>query len=217
MRSLAAWLWLVEFKTTARALDASDTPGDLALALKGHFHAVDVLRPDHSALERVKAMAENQGWTANSLTVGSIRAAPWPPETFDCIALHDTLVATSRGASDMLAVLTGLRPVLKPGGWLAVGSPNPRVLGGRRGGAHGIPCGRLARLLRRARFRDVRCQFVEPSLESPLTLVPDAIHAIDAHEAASVLHGSRAWARRTAARLGLRSMLYPAYFLLARA
>jgi SAM-dependent methyltransferase len=217
MRSLAAWLWLVEFKTTARALDASDTSGDLAQALKGHFHAVDVLRPDPSALERVQAMAGKQGWTADSLTVGSIRAAPWPPETFDCIALHDTLVTTSRGASDALAILTSLRPVLKPDGWLAVGSPNPGVLGGQPAGAPGIPCRRLARLLRRARFRDVRCLFVEPSLESPVTWVPNAIHAIDAHEAASAMHGSKAWARRTAARLGLRSMLYPAYFLLARA
>ena len=217
MRSLAAWLWLVEFKTTARALDASETPGDLAQALKGHFNAVDILRPDASALRQVEALAESQGWTANSLTVGSIRAAPWPPETFDCIALHDTLVGTSRDATDTLAVLTNLRPVLKSGGWLAVGSPNPRVLGGRRAGARGMARGRLAGLLRRARFRDVRCLFVEPSLEYPLTLLPDAIHAIDAYEASSAMQGSRAWARRSAARLGLRSMLYPAYFLLARA
>ena len=42
-------------------------------------------------------------------------------------------------------------------------------------------------------------------------------HAIDAYEASSAMQGSRAWARRSAARLGLRSMLYPAYFLLARA
>jgi len=217
VRSLAAWLWLVEFRTTARALDASETSGDLAQALKGHFNAVDVLRPDASALRQVQALAESHGWTANSLTVGSIRAAPWPPETFDCVALHDALVGTTRSPADALAVLTNLRPVLKPDGWLAIGSPNPGVLGGRRAGARGIAPGRLARLLRRARFREVRCLFVEPSLEWPLTLVPDAIHAIDAYEASSAMQGSRAWARRSAARLGLRSMLYPAYFLLARA
>ena len=83
VRSLAPWLWLVEFKTTARALDASSTPGDLALALKGHFFAVDVLRPTPSALEEVRTLAMRQGWSADGLTLGSFMSPPWPNATFD--------------------------------------------------------------------------------------------------------------------------------------
>jgi hypothetical protein len=54
--------------------------------------------------------------------------------------------------------------------------------------------------------------FVLPSLERPLTLIPDDLDAIDAYEASS---GERAWARRAAARVGVRSALYPGYFMLA--
>jgi SAM-dependent methyltransferase len=210
VRSLAPWLWLVEFKTTARALDASSTPGDLALALKGHFFAVDVLRPTPSALEKVRALATRQGWSADGFTLGSLISPPWPDATFDCIALHDAFARTVRSRAEAVNVLTGLRRLLRPEGWLAVASPSPGFL--RRSGTDGYAPAALSRLLSRAGFRDIRCLFVLPSLERPLTLIPDALDAIDAYEASS---GERAWARRAAAHLGVRSALYTGYFMLA--
>ena len=210
VRSLAPWLWLVEFKTTARALDASSTPGHLALALKGHFFAVDVLRPTPSALEEVRALAARQGWSADGFTLGSFMSPPWPDATFDCIALHDAFARPVRSRAEAVNVLTGLRRLLRPEGWLAVASPSAGFP--RRSGTDGYAPAALSRLLSRAGFRDVRCLFVLPSLERPSTLVPDALDAIDAFEASL---GERAWARRAAAHVGVRSALYTGYFMLA--
>jgi SAM-dependent methyltransferase len=217
MTALATWLWLLDFRSTARALDASESPGDLAAELKEHFSVVDVLRSDRPALERVRARAESDGWAPHSLTLGSLRSAPWPAETFDCIALHDALVERRGGAVDAFDELVRLRLMLKPDGWLAVASANPNQVVTKRVGARGIPRARLTRLLTRARFREVRCLFVATPLEWPVTLVPDSTCAIDAHIAFSATRGTTAWAKRTAARLGLRSALFPGYFLLARA
>ena len=210
VRSLAPWLWLLELKTTARALDASGTPGALAQALKGHFAAVDVLRPTPSELEEVRALAVRQGWSADGFTLGSFMSPPWPDATFDCIALHDAFAKTVRTRADAANVLTGLHRLLRPEGWLAVASPSAGFL--RRSGTDGYAPAALSRLLSRAGFRDVRCLFVLPSLERPSTLIPDALDAIDAFEASS---GERAWARRAAARVGVRSALYTGYFMLA--
>lgn len=213
VRSLAPWLWFLDFKTTARALDASSTPGDLAQALKGHFVSVDVLRPAPCELEEVRALASRQGWSADGFTLGSFVSPPWPNATFDCIALHDAFVRMVRNRAEATNVLSGLHRLLRPEGWLAVASTSPRFL--RRRGEDGYAPAALSRLLSRAGFRDVRCVFVLPSLDQPLTLIPDAFDAIDAYEASS--GEERAWARRAAARVGVRRALYPGYFMLARA
>ncbi len=72
-------------------------------------------------------------------------------------------------------------------------------------------------MLVEARFREVRRIFVVPALDEPWTLIPDAKRAISAHEAFDAIQGSTQWTRRAVARLGLHGMLYPAYFIMARA
>ena len=217
MKSLAWWMWLTDFPASERALDASATPGDLAEALTGHFGRVDVLRPDAAALELVRNHAATEGWRPGQLETGALSAAPWSDGTFDCVALHDTLAVSGWDAARLLAGLEWCRALLRPGGWLALASPNPRLVARLRGTASGLPPGRVRRLLRRARFAEVRCFFIEPLIEYPICVIPDAYAASCAFESSEAVRGATTRARRATARLGMRSALYPGYYMLARA
>ncbi len=217
VRSLASWLWLIGCGT-GKALDASEEAGgDFAASLMTHFDEVHVLRADPSVLDSVRADNAREGWVPASLTSGTVRDAPWPPGTFDCIALHDALAHRPPAAPGLLEDLRPLHRLLRPGGWLEVAAPNPRLPGRRAAGTFVLPRGRLSRLLVRAGFREVRCWFAAPTLARPLTLLPDARAAIRAYEASDAMRGATSWPRRAIAGFGTPSVLYPAYVLLARA
>jgi hypothetical protein len=199
------------------ALDASSTKGELAAALLGHFDEVHVLRTNLPDLERVRVTNRREGWHAASFHVGVLRTAPWPAATFDCIAMHDMSARRQASTDDLQKELNAARRLLRPHGWLALASPNPSFLGRRLGRTRGIPRRLLSQLLVRAKFSQQRCLFAAPTLERPLTVVPEAGDAVSAYELSDTLRDARSLARRAAVRLGLHSVLYPAYFLLARA
>lgn len=218
MTSLAPWLWLVDFEERNRALDASSaTTGELAAALMAHFAEVHVLRNDRANLDGLSAANRRDGLVPSSTALGSVRHALWPAETFDCIALHDTLVRRQLPITEVLVALRGAHRMLKRGGWLALASPRPSRLRRPPLQENGISRGVLSRLLSVAHFREVRCLFVEPSVDDPVTMVPDMKTAIRAHDAIEGARGIAMWRRRAAVELGLRSALFPAYVLLARA
>ncbi len=218
VRSLAPWLWLIECGTGGKALDASEeATGDLAASLMGHFAEVHALRTAAPVLDSVRASNEREGWAPASLTLGTVRSASWPAGTFDCIALHDALARRALVGPDLLEELRHLHRLLRRDGWLAVASPNPRPIARRRGPARVLSRGQLTALLRRAQFRDVHCWLAAPTLERPLTLLPDVRSAIRAYEASDAMRGSTSPIRRMIAGFGPVSLLYPAYVLLARA
>lgn len=218
MRSLAPWLWFLDFDGRGKALDASDLPTvELAIALKAHFAEVHVLRADGANLDAVRVADNRAGYSLASMVRGSIQTAYWPPETFDCVVLHDALVRRCLTNTEVLAELRAAHRLLKRGGWLAIASRRPPGLFRRRARMQGVPRAVLARLLRRARFREIRCLFADPSAEEIFTVVPDVRAAILAHETLASSSGRISWRRRAAAALGLRSALFSAYVLLARA
>ncbi len=217
VRSLAPWIWLVECGT-GTALDASvESSGDLAASLMPHFGAVHVLRAEASVVESVRASNAREGWTPSSLTAGTVRAAPWPPGSFDCVALHDALARRAMAAPELLDELRQCNRLLKAGGWLALAAPNPRPFRRAPEPAGAIARGDMIRQLRRAGFREVRCWLAAPTLERPLTLLPDTRTAARAYEASDAMRGSTSWPRRAIAALGPLSLLYPGYVVLARA
>ena len=217
LRSPAPWLWLLDFDAHGKALDASDSKTtQLTSALMAHFTEVHVMRGDDESLEAFR-VANPEGWSPASAVRGTVRTHPWPPGTFDCIALHDALVRKGLSTPDLLAELQGLHHLLRPGGWLALTSPFPPRLRGRRLHGRGIPRARLSRLLRQANFRELRCFFVEPSVDDPNTVVPAFKAAIRARDTLEGVSGRRLWKRRAAVELGLPAALFSAYVLLARA
>jgi hypothetical protein len=218
MRSLAPWLWLVDFEAQDQALDASESQtGELATALMGHFAQVHVLRDEGEKLEGLRAANDREGCEPASAVLGTVSTAPWARETFDCIALHDALVQRHLPAPEMLTELQGAHHLLKPGGWLALASPCTLRLRNPLGRATGIPRQVLSRLLRQANFREIRCFFVEPSADDPCTVVPDVDAAIRARDTLEGVSARTRWKRRAALELGVQSVLFPAYLLLARA
>ena len=217
MRSLAPWLWLIDFDERDHALDASGSEtGELTTALMAHFNNVRVLRAEADTLSGIRAV-NGEGWAPASAVLGSVRTAPWANATFDCIALHDALVQRRLPTSGLLAELQSAHRLLKPGGWLALASPNtPRVRSPLARTA-GIPRRVLTRLHRQASIRETRCLFVEPSVDDPSTVVPAADAAIRARDSLEGVSGTSMWKRRAALEFGAQSVLFPAYLLLARA
>jgi hypothetical protein len=218
VRSLAPWLWLVDFDAQRTALDASERPtGELAAELSAHFAEVHIVRTGAAILDEIRVANRGGAWLPSSEVLGSVRTAAWPRETFDCIALHDALVRRQLPTAEVLAELQDAHRLLKPGGWLALTSSFPRTMNGARTRTPGIPRAILSRLLTRAHFEEIRCLFVHPGADEPFTLVPNVKTAIRAHEACSGGSGVAMWRRRMAVELGVQSALFPAYVLLARA
>jgi hypothetical protein len=211
----ATWLWLLDLEFGGVALDASATKGHLASELSRHFSNVHVLREDKAALDEVRAFGGRAGDRPCTLTLGSLRTAPWNESTFDCIAVHDRFAGQNQKPAESIQTLERLRHLLKTDGWLVAASPNPSYLRARSAGRTGIAPRALSRMLVEARFREVRRIFVTPSLDSPRTLIPDARRAVGAYEAYDSIQGTSEWKRRTVAGLGLHSALYPAYFIMA--
>lgn len=218
MRSLAPWLWLVDFDAQDKALDASERrTGDLGAELSAHFAEVHVVRTDAASLGSLRVASGRDGWTPSTEVLGSVRTAAWRRETFDCIALHDALVRRRLAIPEVLAELQDAHRLLKPGGWLALASPSPSTMRSPRARTPGIARAVLSRLLTRAHFQEIRCLFVHPTADEPFTVVPDTKAAIRAHDTIAGAGGMAVWRRRAAVELGFQSTLFPAYMLLARA
>lgn len=218
VRATATWLWYLERDAGGGvALDASSTTGQLAADLSLHFSEVHVLRRTTSALDEIRAYGEHVGSRPYAPTVGTILSAPWGDHAFDCIAVHDTFAKCDPKAVETIERLDRIRLLLKAGGWFVGATPNTSYVRHRRTGAVGISPRVFSRMLVEAQFREIRRIFVVPSLDDPVTLIPDAPRAVNAYEAFDSIRGTTKWTRRVLARLGLRKMLYPAFLILARA
>ena len=215
VRSLAPWLWLLDFRATRKALDASDDPsGELSAALGEHFTEVHSLRANNARLEEFNTANEAQGWRPASVHAGTARDIKWPDGTFDCVALHDALTRSAHSERQVIQELDEYRRILRGDGWLVLASPTPRAAARGQAETPAIPRRRLTRLVEQSDFREVRCLWFEHMIERPLFLIPNSRRTIEAYEA---MRGSASRQRRAAAKAGLNSLLYPAYFLLARA
>jgi hypothetical protein len=218
VRSLASWLWLLDFRDRGAAVDASDdTSGELAAALGCHFRRVDVVRGDQAQLDELQKSNERQGWVPTSIQVGSVATAPFAPDTFDCVVLYDAIVRRTQGVENMLDEVSRWRAMMRRDGWLVVAAATPHMLGRRKSGHSGIARRSLTRILNRAGYREVRCLWIEYSLERPLFLIPDSRATIASYESHDAMRGSGTRPRRVAAKSGMSSLLYPGYVLFARA
>jgi hypothetical protein len=175
---------------------------------------VHVIRETQSQLDEVRAYATTLAVGPYVETRGSILEPHWMDGTFDCIAIHDALEGWDTRAPGTSAYLDRILLLLKPRGWLIGASANPWYLG-RRALGKGLAPRAVVRLLKNAGFREVRLLFVRPSLARPLALVPDDPRAIRAFDGFRSMSDSTALTRRVVARLGIRSVLFPAYFVLA--
>ena len=217
VRSLAAWLWLIDLGTAKRVLDASDdSSGELAAALAQHFDEVHAVRADALQLDALRGSNERQGWSIASLVAGSAGTLQQASGTFDCIVVHDVLARRNLNDRDFLAELSQYHRLLRVDGWFAMAAFTPSEIGSDNLPAGTLPKRRAHRLLSRAGFRDLRFLWVENSLDRPLSLIPDTLSARTAYESYDAMRGSSTFIRRMAALAGLGSVLYPSYFLLAR-
>jgi len=217
VRSLTNWIWLVEFSSHARALDATDAPtADVAASLRQHFPAVSVVRRDESALSDVRASAAASGWHVDEYVQGRLESGPWAAGSFDCIVMHDVLSRDSGQRDPLRRTLAAARRLLRPGGWLQLTSAN-RSLRRSRSAPGALSRRNVARLLRRAGFGEVRTLHVASSIERSLHLIPDRRGALLAFESSDAMRGATSRVRQAIARVGPRSMLYTGYMLLARA
>ncbi len=213
----ATWLWFLERDYGGVALDASRSPGPIASELSRHFEEVRVLREDRAALDEVGRYAEKVGDRAHTLTLGSLSTTAFEGQSFDCIALHDRIAMDVPSVAERIETLGRLRGLLEPGGWLVAGASIPPLFRRRAAAKAGISPRGFSRMLRKAGFREVRRIFVAPSIDSPITMVPDAPDAVASFEAFDTIRGSTSRIRQLVARLGLRDRLHPAYFIMARA
>lgn len=218
IRSITSWIWFLDMPPGGAALDASDdSTADIAACLAEHFRDVHVLRPDRSAADAFRSAPHCASWSPASLTAGTLESATWDAGSFSCIALHDSLDRRHIEPAARDAEFARYHRLLRANGWLALAAAQSPALS--RGGAKngGTNRKQLTRALKKAGFREVRCFFVEPTLERPLTILPDSLPAVRAYEFYDAMRGSTGLKRRGVASLGLRSLLYPGYFLLARA
>jgi hypothetical protein len=218
VRSLASWLWLLDFRNTAKALDASDDgSGELSAELGEHFAEIHSLRADAERLAELRTSNERQGWVPTSLGIGNAFNAPWPNGTFDCIALHDVLTRHGYSDHELSRILIRYHQLMRTDGWISISSPiSPSLRRGKRD-SQTVPPRRMSAILNEAGFSEVRCLWIEHSNDRPLFMVPDDPRTLVAYESYDAVRGSGSRARRAATKFGLSTILYPAYLLLARA
>ncbi|HET9947380.1 MAG TPA: methyltransferase domain-containing protein [Longimicrobiales bacterium] len=209
----ATWLWFTDCRHGGVALDASATTGQVAAELAPWFGEVHVLREREADFAGVRALAAALHDAPYREAVGTIHSAPFPEGSFDCVAVHDVLAGRSPASEDTARTLARIRALLRPGGWLAAASPRRGL---RRSGARGVSPRAFTRALERAGFRDTRCLFAAPSIDRPLSLVPDSAPTVRAYEGSDPIAGTTSPGRRVLSWLGAGALLYPGYFILAR-
>ena len=215
-RSLATWLWLLDVHGGS-ALDASvEQTSELAASLLGHFSDVTVLRNSHASLDAVRVDSLGAPTAPASFLVGTLATAPLAPRSFDCIALHDALTSVCGSRSELRECFAAAHVLLRPDGWLAATFPSPSMQSVRS--RQWRPSSRaVSRMLRRTGFMEVRTLYVEHGLERPLTMLPARPNAVRAYETAAGMRPNTRGIRRVLATIGVHSILYPAFLVLARA
>jgi SAM-dependent methyltransferase len=212
--SLANWIWLADLNRHERALDVWGGVGSMSAALSRHFAHVYMLDSDRPWI-RFASARFRQDRLANVMTLGAdVRALPLADDVFDCVVLHNGL-ARLPNRRQVERTLQWAHRVLRPGGCIYLGAPNPywhqavrRRLNPLRGSLGGPPSSRaVVRALRTAGFRHIRSYYVSPSIDRPRNIVPAD------HRAVSVIFGG--WPRRIVVRLGGATVLFPSYLVLA--
>lgn len=214
VRALTSWVWLVDFDRKARALDATnELSADVSATLEQHFSAVHVLRKDEAALSLLRKSRDLAGFRESlKMSMGRLDSAPFEAASFDCVMLHDSIVTTGADARKTLA---GARRLLRDGGWLQMASPRPPLRGAIE--SSGIRHGKLVAWVRSTGFREVRTYHIDSSIDQLLHLIPAARPAVLEYESSPAMRSSISRRRRLVASIGLHSLLYPGYMLLARA
>jgi hypothetical protein len=213
VRALTTWVWLVDFERAERALDATgETSADVAAALQRHFPLVHILRDSDSALSLVRESSRGLGFEAAAMSPGRPDSGGLDAGSFDCIMMHDAIVGARTDAN---RVLSGARRLLRTGGWLQVASAHPPLRDANE--ASGIPRRKLERALYAAGFGEVRTYHVDSALDRLLHFVPGDRRAVLEYESSPAMRSSTSRRRRAVASIGLHSLLYQGYMMLARA
>ena len=213
VRALTTWVWLVDFERAERALDATrETSADVAAALQPHFPLVHVLRTSDSALSSVRESSGSMGFQAAAMSSGRLDSAALEAGSFDCIMVHDAIVGAT---PDAARVLGTARRLLRTGGWLQVASAHPPLWNATE--SSGIRRRKLERDLYSAGFREVRTYQVDSALDRLLHFVPSDRRAVLEYESSPAMRTITSRRRRAVASIGLHSLLYPGYMMLARA
>lgn len=224
------WVWLCEFERRDAALDIAAHPSPMALALARHFGVVHqiALSPDVAEMTRAHASSDDLA-NVDSAVVDTLDELPYQDESFDCVALHDTLHAgdgglLSRGSRRRRdeALLRECRRLLRPGGWLYVATSNPVWHGHAR---RPLDLVRSARALHRASprfiatagFDPVHAYYALPAHRGRRALVPATRAAAIAFEGLAHGGGLGDRVRRALAWAALYKGLAPSLVYLARA
>lgn len=170
----ADWFPEVPYGRGMRALEIGSGWGQLAFLLAERVDEVYSLEPvvEKADFQQIR---REQDQVSNLMIVNSrLAVLPFQSNCFDMIVLNGVLNRTGRSATSrrsreiQLSVLTRVRKLLRPGGYVYFGIENRIVWRGRkeRTAAH-TPRG-YRKLLQEAGFRDTRISWVSPHYNKPL-------------------------------------------------
>ena len=194
-----AWLWLANLGGLEVAADFSGGLGSQAAALSRHFGTVHCFERRPAFRDFLKArFAQDRN---PRVEVGRLDH-PIPDESLDCVCVHGIDNQRARLTSSDARMYLRL---LRRGGVLSLGIEYRRSETGRLSGL--LRPGTIDRTLRGAGFSVVESYYIEPSLGSPVRIVPR-----NAAEVIGSLQTGRsslaAFSRRLLARAGLHAALH---------
>jgi SAM-dependent methyltransferase len=125
----ANWHWLTDLGPQARVLDIGAGLGTQSYALSCRFREVFALEPSREQAEFMRARFAQEGVRNVTVLRASPLDLPFPPGSFDLVALNGALQRLAAGSDRnprelQIATLTKVFDVLAPGGYLSIGTPN---------------------------------------------------------------------------------------------
>jgi SAM-dependent methyltransferase/uncharacterized protein YbaR (Trm112 family) len=125
----ANWHWLTELGPEARVLDIGAGMGTQSYALSCRFCEVFALEPSREQSEFLRARFAQEGIRNVAVVRASPLGLPFPPGSFDLVALNGALQTLAFGSDRdprelQIATLTKVFDILAPGGYVSIGTPN---------------------------------------------------------------------------------------------